>query len=106
MKIDFFCIWLLYVYLNVHIFSTVVQRYDIGINEWNKCSICVTRLHCRLILTFLYPAAVKNEAPEKAVDPIKKQEELFQAMQAQYEVARATTHTMRGVGLGFQRGQY
>ncbi|CAH0696752.1 unnamed protein product [Spodoptera exigua] len=52
------------------------------------------------------PAAVKNEAPEKAVDPIKKQEELFQAMQAQYEVARATTHTMRGVGLGFQRGQY
>ncbi|XP_047032680.1 arginine/serine-rich coiled-coil protein 2 isoform X2 [Helicoverpa zea] len=52
------------------------------------------------------PAAVKNETPEKAVDPIKKQEELFQAMQAQYEVARATTHTMRGVGLGFQRGQY
>ncbi|KAJ8712928.1 hypothetical protein PYW08_008232 [Mythimna loreyi] len=52
------------------------------------------------------PAAVKTEPPEKAVDPIKKQEELFQAMQAQYEVARATTHTMRGVGLGFQRGQY
>lgn len=51
-------------------------------------------------------AAVKPEPPEKAVDPIKKQEELFQAMQAQYEVARATTHTMRGVGLGFQRGQY
>ncbi|XP_047999365.1 arginine/serine-rich coiled-coil protein 2 isoform X2 [Leguminivora glycinivorella] len=52
------------------------------------------------------PDAVKQEAPEKTVDPIKKQEELFQAMQAQYEVARATTHTMRGVGLGFQRGQY
>ncbi|XP_073947964.1 uncharacterized protein isoform X4 [Choristoneura fumiferana] len=51
-------------------------------------------------------AAIKQEAPEKAADPIKKQEELFQAMQAQYEVARATTHTMRGVGLGFQRGQY
>ncbi|XP_063628383.1 arginine/serine-rich coiled-coil protein 2-like isoform X3 [Cydia splendana] len=52
------------------------------------------------------PDAVKQEVPEKTVDPIKKQEELFQAMQAQYEVARATTHTMRGVGLGFQRGQY
>ncbi|CAG9126391.1 unnamed protein product [Plutella xylostella] len=52
------------------------------------------------------PAAVKPEAPEKAVDPIKKQEELFQAMQQQYEVARAATHTMRGVGLGFQRGQF
>ncbi|XP_059054758.1 arginine/serine-rich coiled-coil protein 2 isoform X2 [Achroia grisella] len=52
------------------------------------------------------PGAVKPENPEPSADPIKKQEELFQAMQAQYEVARATTHTMRGVGLGFQRGQY
>ncbi|XP_052757652.1 arginine/serine-rich coiled-coil protein 2 isoform X2 [Galleria mellonella] len=52
------------------------------------------------------PSAVKPENPEPSADPIKKQEELFQAMQAQYEVARATTHTMRGVGLGFQRGQY
>ncbi|KAL0818578.1 hypothetical protein ABMA28_009016 [Loxostege sticticalis] len=52
------------------------------------------------------PEAVKAEKPPPAADPIKKQEELFQAMQAQYEVARATTHTMRGVGLGFQRSQY
>ncbi|KAI5634192.1 small acidic protein family domain-containing protein [Phthorimaea operculella] len=52
------------------------------------------------------PAAVKPEPASKEADPIKKQEELFQAMQAQYEVARATTHTMRGVGLGFQRGQF
>ncbi|XP_026333852.1 arginine/serine-rich coiled-coil protein 2 isoform X2 [Hyposmocoma kahamanoa] len=52
------------------------------------------------------PEAVKTEPVDKTADPIKKQEELFQAMQAQYEVARATTHTMRGVGLGFQRGQY
>ncbi|XP_060806606.1 arginine/serine-rich coiled-coil protein 2 isoform X2 [Amyelois transitella] len=51
------------------------------------------------------PNAVKDN-PDKSADPIKKQEELFQAMQAQYEVARATTHTMRGVGLGFQRGQF
>ncbi|XP_053617442.1 arginine/serine-rich coiled-coil protein 2 isoform X2 [Plodia interpunctella] len=51
-------------------------------------------------------AAVKEPPPDMTADPIKKQEELFQAMQAQYEVARATTHTMRGVGLGFQRGQF
>ncbi|KPI99008.1 Arginine/serine-rich coiled-coil protein 2 [Papilio xuthus] len=51
------------------------------------------------------PAAVKPEVDATA-DPNKKQEELFEAMQAQYEVARATTHTMRGVGLGFQRGQF
>jgi len=32
---------------------------------------------------------------------LKKQEELFSSMELQYEVARATTHTQRGVGLGF-----
>ncbi|XP_025834861.1 uncharacterized protein ZC262.2 isoform X2 [Agrilus planipennis] len=32
---------------------------------------------------------------------IKKQEEMFSSMEAQYEVARTATHTMRGVGLGF-----
>ncbi|XP_072939632.1 uncharacterized protein [Epargyreus clarus] len=52
------------------------------------------------------PAAVKPEPTSATADPNKKQEELFQAMQAQYEVARATTHTMRGVGLGFQRGPF
>ncbi|XP_052739200.1 arginine/serine-rich coiled-coil protein 2 isoform X2 [Bicyclus anynana] len=52
------------------------------------------------------PAAVRAEAPDAAQDPNRKQEELFQAMQAQYDVARATTHTMRGVGLGFQRGNF
>lgn len=59
-----------------------------------------------MFLTSLSTEAVKPEPADKTADPIKKQEELFQAMQAQYEVARATTHTMRGVGLGFQRGQY
>ncbi|XP_069356764.1 arginine/serine-rich coiled-coil protein 2-like isoform X4 [Maniola hyperantus] len=52
------------------------------------------------------PAAVKADTVDATQDPNKKQEELFQAMQAQYEVARATTHTMRGVGLGFQRGNF
>ncbi|KAF5284660.1 hypothetical protein FQR65_LT13491 [Abscondita terminalis] len=32
---------------------------------------------------------------------LKKQEEMFTSMEAQYEVARTATHTMRGVGLGF-----
>jgi len=34
-------------------------------------------------------------------DNLKKQEEMFTSMEAQYEVARTATHTMRGVGLGF-----
>lgn len=52
------------------------------------------------------PVRAQPEKADRSADPIKKQEEMFQAMQAQYEVARATTHTMRGVGLGFQRGQF
>lgn len=37
---------------------------------------------------------------------IKKQEEMFQNMEMQYEVARASTHTHRGIGLGFGIHQY
>jgi hypothetical protein len=37
---------------------------------------------------------------------LKKQEELFNSMEMQYEVARVATHTHRGVGLGFGTFQY
>lgn len=39
-------------------------------------------------------------------DILKKQEEMFNNMEQQYEVARATTHTQRGVGLGYASGGY
>ncbi|XP_033212917.1 arginine/serine-rich coiled-coil protein 2 isoform X2 [Belonocnema kinseyi] len=39
-------------------------------------------------------------------DILKKQEEMFTNMEQQYEVARATTHTQRGVGLGYASGAY
>ena len=39
-------------------------------------------------------------------DILKKQEEMFSNMEQQYEVARATTHTQRGVGLGYATGVY
>lgn len=39
-------------------------------------------------------------------DIVKKQEEMFNDMEQQYEVARATTHTQRGVGLGYATGGY
>lgn len=39
--------------------------------------------------------------PVKSTDVLKKQQEMFSSMEAQYEVARTATHTMRGVGLGF-----
>ncbi|KAF7285777.1 hypothetical protein GWI33_009962 [Rhynchophorus ferrugineus] len=42
-----------------------------------------------------------SNLPTKSNDVLKKQEEMFSSMEAQYEVARTATHTMRGVGLGF-----
>lgn len=39
-------------------------------------------------------------------DIVKKQEEMFNNMEQQYEVARATTHTQRGVGFGYASGGY
>lgn len=44
--------------------------------------------------------------PGQKPDILKKQEEMFNNMEQQYEVARATTHTQRGVGLGYASGGY
>lgn len=41
-----------------------------------------------------------TEAEEKE-SVLKKQEELFRNLDQQYEMARMTTHTQRGVGLGY-----
>ena len=46
------------------------------------------------------PSAVEDQ-PESASDVLKKQQELFASLDQQYQVARATTHTQRGLGLGF-----
>ncbi|XP_028130642.1 U1 small nuclear ribonucleoprotein 70 kDa isoform X2 [Diabrotica virgifera virgifera] len=42
-----------------------------------------------------------SEGSNSTTEVLKKQDEMFNAMEQQYEVARTTTHTMRGVGLGF-----
>nr|SVE76174.1 EOG090X0LFN [Daphnia hispanica] len=44
---------------------------------------------------------VEDRQPESAADVLKKQQELFASLDQQYQVARATTHTQRGLGLGF-----
>ncbi|XP_074111196.1 uncharacterized protein LOC141535244 [Cotesia typhae] len=54
---------------------------------------------------------IKNEAliaptPGQKPEILKKQEEMFNNMEQQYEVARATTHTQRGVGLGYASSGY
>jgi len=46
-----------------------------------------------------------SEKPsEKVVVPSAKQNDYFSNLEKQYEVARATTHTQRGKGLGFGSG--
>jgi len=42
-----------------------------------------------------------DKPTEKSSDLIQKQEEMFSSMEKQYEVARVSTHTHRGLGLGF-----
>lgn len=48
---------------------------------------------------------IKNESEEAGVtvneDQLRKQEELFRTLDHQYEAARMSTHSFRGVGLGF-----
>lgn len=50
--------------------------------------------------------APKVNTGETNSELIKKQEEMFNSMEKQYEVARVATHTHRGVGLGFGVHQY
>jgi hypothetical protein len=45
-------------------------------------------------------------AKEKPDATKQKQEEYFATLEKQYEVARATTHTMRGLGLGFSSSRF
>lgn len=47
-----------------------------------------------------------TQSPGQKPDILKKQEEMFSNMEQQYEVARATTHTQRGVGLGYASSGY
>lgn len=53
-------------------------------------------------------ASASSSTPSSGQKPdiLKKQEEMFSNMEQQYEVARATTHTQRGVGLGYASGGY
>lgn len=45
-------------------------------------------------------AAAEAPAPEEDTG-VKQREQMFSSMEQQYEIARAATHTMRGMGLGF-----
>lgn len=51
-------------------------------------------------LSALSPSAAPAPA-EGPSDVLKKQKELFASLDQQYAVARAATHTQRGLGLGF-----
>lgn len=44
---------------------------------------------------------IDKNVSEKASEIIKKQQEVFQNLDLQYQQARITTHTQRGLGLGF-----
>lgn len=59
----------------------------------------------KLTAKFRKLMGIKSEAKEPQEDDkehvLKKQEELFRDLDQQYEMARVTTHTQRGVGLGY-----
>jgi hypothetical protein len=70
----------------------------------------LTVQYLKYILLFL-SGSVGTTSSGPATNPegseiLKKQEELFNSMEMQYEVARVATHTHRGVGLGFGTFQY
>jgi Small acidic protein family len=80
---------------------------DSFFNEPQKCTLPFQLLELNIFL-FGYTRlgagpsqSVEDRQPESSVDVLKKQQELFASLDQQYQVARATTHTQRGLGLGF-----
>lgn len=57
----------------------------------------------RKLMGIKSPESVATPAskPEEAPSLTQKQEEIFRNLDKQYAVARASTHTHRGTGLGF-----
>lgn len=80
-------------------------------NKWNSAKFSQDT-DGKVQSKFLRLMGVKNPDPVKSEeeaattsnskdDQIKTREDMFTNMQQQYDVARQTTHTMRGFGLGF-----
>jgi hypothetical protein len=62
----------------------------------------VTHYSCFIAATTSAPVAAAPNAQEQ----LKKQDDMFNNMERQYEVARLATHTHRGLGLGFGAFQF
>uniref|UniRef100_T1JJR2 Small acidic protein-like domain-containing protein n=1 Tax=Strigamia maritima TaxID=126957 RepID=T1JJR2_STRMM len=78
-------------------------------NKWEKTTFAQD-LDGKMTAKFRKLMGIKSdEAGEEIVhdeknvseEQIRKQEEMFRKLDQQYEVARMSTHTHRGVGLGF-----
>ena len=93
----------------------MIKSANEGLN-WNVSYAClwlisqnVKFIHYLEFYFFTGSSAVKTAGPvsnQEGSEILKKQEELFNSMEMQYEVARVATHTHRGVGLGFGTFQY
>lgn len=52
------------------------------------------------------PSSSLSSASAKGSDISTTQETLFQDLEKQYQIGRLTTHTHRGVGLGFNNNRF
>ena len=55
----------------------------------------------RSLRTRFFSIPIEKAAADGPSEVLKKQKELFASLDQQYAVARAATHTQRGLGLGF-----
>lgn len=77
---------------------------DKSFNQWDKAKFsqdtdgAVQSKFLRLMGAKNVDASKPNNSKD---DQVKSRKNMFSNMQEQYDVARQTTHTMRGCGLGF-----
>lgn len=94
-------------------FETKIAEVDAGAaitnNKWETAKFSHDS-DGKMASKFLRLMGMKGETAAKAAagsseddtdTNVQKRQEMFSSMEQQYEVARAATHTMRGMGLGF-----
>lgn len=76
-----------------------------SMNNWEQTTFAQDQ-DGKMAAKFKKLMGIKPESEEKSAlatgdDQLRKQEELFRTLDQQYETARMSTHSFRGVGLGF-----
>jgi hypothetical protein len=81
---------------------------SVDTSQWKSGTAFIEDKDGKMEAKFRKLMGIKNEEEDHndSEETIKKQQELFSQLDREYQFARMTTHTHRGIGLGFTSQMY